>query len=85
LDSAFQVADERAIKPSLQVEFHLRKPKIFPRGPHHLAKCPFHACTRLNLLSTLGHLEEHPERLSAVGQRVVTDNYDVTKQAGKRR
>ena len=74
LDSAFQIADEGAIKPSLQMEVHLREPKIFSRGPQYFAKRPFHARTRLNLLSTLGHLEEHPERLSAVGQRVVTDN-----------
>ena len=33
LDSAFQVADVCAIKPSLQMEFHLREPKIFSRGP----------------------------------------------------
>ena len=77
LDSAFQVADERAIKPSLQMDVHLREPKFFSRGPHYFAKRPFHARTRLNLLSTLGHLEEHPVRLSAVGQRVVTDNYTL--------
>ena len=81
LDSTFQVADERAIKPSLQMELHLRKPKTLSRGPHHFAKRPFHARTRMNLLSTLGHLEEHPGRLSAVGQRAVTDN---CKLNGKR-
>lgn len=83
LDSAFQVADEGAIKPSLHVELHLRKPKIFSGRPHYFAKRPFHARTRLNLLSTLGHLKEHPERLSAVDQRAVTDNCDVYEQAGE--
>ena len=75
LDSAFQIADERAIKASLQVEFHLRKPKIFARGPQYFTKSPFHASTRLNLLSTFGHLEDHPERMSVVGQRAVTDKF----------
>ena len=82
LDSTLQIADEGAIKASLLVEFHLRKPKIFACGPHYFAKRPFHASTRLNLLSTLGHLEEHPERLSAVGQRVVTDNCRSSERSG---
>lgn len=73
LDSAFQVADERTIEPSLQVECHLREPKILSGSPHYFAKRPFHTGTRLNLLSTLGHLEEHADHLSAVGQRAVTD------------
>jgi hypothetical protein len=37
------------------------------------------------LLSTLGHLEEHPERLSAVGQRVVTDKCKLNEQPEERR
>jgi hypothetical protein len=82
LDSTLQIADEGAIKASPLVELHLRKSKIFARGPHYFAKRSFHASTRLNLLSTLGHLEEHPERLSAVGQRVTTDNCRSIERSG---
>jgi len=75
LNSAFQIANERAIKPSLYVEFHLRQPEVFSQLSHYFSKRPFHASTRLNLFSTLGHLGKHRALLSAIDQRVVTDNH----------
>jgi hypothetical protein len=76
LNSAFQIADEGAIEACLQVEFHLREPKLLSHGPHYFTKRPFHASTGLNLFSTLGHLHTHRAPLSAVGQRVVTDKLE---------
>jgi hypothetical protein len=58
LNSALQVANERPIKTSLQVEFHLRDAKLFPHRSHYFSKRPLHARTRLNLFATLGHLGE---------------------------
>ena len=81
MDSTFQIADECAIKASLQVEFHLREPKLFSHGPHYVTKRPFHASTGLNLFSTFGHLPRHGAPLSAVGQRVVTDKLDEAAEA----
>ncbi len=76
LNSAFQIADEGAIKTCLQMEFHLREPKFLSHGPHYVTKRPFHASPGLNLFSTFGHLGRHGAPLSAVGQRVVTDKLE---------
>jgi hypothetical protein len=81
LNSAFQVANERAIKPSLHVEFHLRHAEIFPHRSHYFSERSFHASARLNLFSTVGHQQGNPELLSAIGQRVVTDNRKVNELA----
>lgn len=75
LNSAFQIANKRAIKPSLQVEFHLRHAEFFTHCSHDFSKRLFYASARLNLFSTLGHLQTHRALLSATGQRVVTDNH----------
>jgi len=84
LNSAFQIADEGAIKACLQVEFHLREPQPFSHGPHYFTKRPFHASTGLNLFSTFGHLCTHGAPLSAVGQRVVTDKLEEKSLPGAR-
>ena len=83
LDSTLQVAYESAIKPSLQMELHLGDAKLLAHCSHYLSKRPLHARARLNLFSTFGHPEKHPDPLSAVGQRVVTDNLRESQLAGR--
>ena len=77
LNSAFQIANERTIQASLQVELHLRQPEFLSHRAHYFSKRSLHASTRLNLFSTFGHLKEHRALLSVVGQRVVTDNSEM--------
>ncbi len=74
LNSAFQIADEGAIKACLLMEFHLGETELLSHCPHDFTKRPLHASTRLNLFSTFGHLRTHGALPSVVGQRVVTDN-----------
>jgi hypothetical protein len=81
LDTAFQVADERTIKPGLHMQFHLRYAALLSNCPHYFPKRLFYSRAGLKLLSTFGHLEENMvRRLSAIGQRAVTDNDWQIKQ-----
>ena len=74
LNSTLQIADECPIKPSFQVKLHLRHAEFFSDCPDHFSKRPLHTRAGLDLFSTLGHVKTHRALLSAIGQRVVTDN-----------